>query len=449
MANHARFLLVGAAWFLACSSPEGLRKGHQNGGAAGAGAAGIGGAAGNGGVAGNIGVAGAQQGDAGATGQAGTQGDAGATGQAGASGVAGATGVAGAGTAGAGTAGAGVAGAGVAGAGVAGAGTAGAGVAGAGTAGSGAAGAGTAGAGTAGAGTAGAGTAGATGQAGAGTAGAGPAIFSNYCSPVRWTATASAPNAADPPTKAIDGNVNSRYATAANQVPGQTFTIDFGGTVSLTQVVLDQSTNLADYPRGYDVGLSANGTTFTSVGAATPAAMAATFTVNFAAAQGRYLQIKQTGTAANWWSLDEVRVTCTVPGKPAGAIDPFDPVNWKATASKSGAMDPPDEAIDGDGSTRWSTGVDQVGGEVFNLDIGTAVAASQIWLDGGNADYPAAYKLEVSTNGTAYMQVATGAGATGMITKIVFPTQMVRYFRITQTGTLDKYWSIYAIFVKP
>jgi hypothetical protein len=73
---------------------------------------------------------------------------------------------------------------------------------------------------------------------------------------------------------------------------------------------------------------------------------------------------------------------------------------------------------------------------------------TEIWLDsGGAADFPAMYKLEVSTDGTNYTQVATGAGA--QLTKMVFARRSVRYFRITQTGAVAKWWSIYAITVKP
>jgi hypothetical protein len=107
-------------------------------------------------------------------------------------------------------------------------------------------------------------------------------------------------------------------------------------------------------------------------------------------------------------------------------------------------------AIDGNAGTRWSTGAPaQMGGETFTLDIGAPAMASELWLDGGGAaDFPAMYKLELSVNGTAYTQVATGAGMQPM-TKIVFPRQSARYFRVTQTGAATNWWSIYAIYLKP
>jgi F5/8 type C domain len=442
-------LLVIGLVFVACGGPEGIsHKPTGGGGTGGHGTAGLTGTAGMSGVAGDTsGVAGqglgGDTGQAGAGGTGGDPGQAGMTGTAGGSGgttpTAGTTGQAGAGgTGGTPTAGTtGQAGAG----GTGGTPTAGTtGQAGAGGTG------GKAGSGGTG-GTGGTPTAGTTGTAGAGGTG-GVAPYTNWCSPVHWSPSASVSLAGDPPSNAIDGSATSRWTTGANQAAGQTFTLDFGGTVSLTQVVLDNAANAGDYPHGYDVGISANGTSFTSVGAVAAVAATTLITVNFTAMQGRYLRIQQTATSNVYWSINELRVACTVPG-PTGT-DPFDPANWTAKATPAGpAAQTADKAIDVAGAaTRWATGTDEVGGEVFTLDVGSVITASQLWLDNQN-DFPATYKLEVSTNGTTFTQVTTGAGA-AITTKIVFPApQSARYFRVTQTGTSNTWWSIYSTVVKP
>jgi hypothetical protein len=214
--------------------------------------------------------------------------------------------------------------------------------------------------------------------------------------------------------------------------------------------VLDATNNVGDYPRGYDIGLSANGTTFTSVATGAPTTLVVT--ANFGAAQGRYLRITQTGTANLWWSIDELHVACTVPGMAPGSIDPLDPVSWTASASKTavGNGDSAQKAIDGDKTTRWSTGAAQAAGDNFTVDLGGSAMISGVTYDcGGGVDFPVAYKLELSTNGAAYTQVAMGAGVTGL-TKITFPRQTVRAFRITQTAaTGTAWWSIYGITVSP
>jgi hypothetical protein len=278
-------------------------------------------------------------------------------------------------------------------------------------------------------------------------------IFVNGCSPVHWTATASTTlNGMNYPANVFDGALNTRWTTGADQVPGQYLQIDFGSTVTLTQVVLDGTDQAGDYPRGYDVSISANGTTFTSVKTGTPAA-GAIVTITFAApVTGRAIRITQTGTGATWWSVDEVRLGCTVPGysPDAGLVDPYDPASWKATASVSQATAA--LAIDGDPTTRWSTGAAQAGGETFTLDLGAPAIASELWLDANAAtDSPAMYELRISTDGVTFPTAATVMGASGAVNvlKITFPRQVARAFRIKQTGTSTHYWSIYGITLVP
>jgi hypothetical protein len=446
MSTRKLLLSFGGLFFLACSTPERAHLGGKTGGAGNPGGAGAA-AAGSTGAAGASGLAGAgnTSGIAGDNGAAGTvNGAAGDN-----SGTAGAaTGAAGdnSGTAGAATGAAGD-NSGTAGAAT---GSAGAGAAGAGAAGAGAAGAGAAGAGAAGAGAAGAGAAGA-GAAGSGAAGASPTLYNDWCAPVHWTFSANpvAINAMDFMQNVVDNNIASRWSTGMNQAPGEYFQIDFGGTVSLTQVVLDDTNNMGDYPRAYDIGLSALGTTFTTV-AMNAANTNVVVTETFGAAQGRYLRINQKGTAASWWSIDELRLMCTVPGYTAGQVDPLDGKSWKATASRSAAADVPANAIDASPTTRWSTGGAMAAGDFFTVDMGGVGMLSAVSYDfGGAADFPMAYKLELSTDCTTYTQVAAMAGVAG-VNKIPFARQNARCFKMTQTGTTGTtYWSIYNIAVTP
>ena len=141
---------------------------------------------------------------------------------------------------------------------------------------------------------------------------------------------------------------------------------------------------------------------------------------------------------------------CTVPGYVAGQIDPFDGKSWTATASRSAAAYPPNLAIDGDATTRWSTGAPMAAGDTFSVDMGGAIMISSVTYDfGGGTDFPVMYKLELSPDCTTYAQVATGAGAANL-NKIAFTKQSARCFRITQTAaTGANWWSIYGITVQP
>jgi hypothetical protein len=137
----------------------------------------------------------------------------------------------------------------------------------------------------------------------------------------------------------------------------------------------------------------------------------------------------------------------------ASGVDPCDRVNWKATASESSLSmtppqlyNPPQDAIDGDGNTRWSSGAAQVGGEWFQIDLG-AVAAhlTQIVLDTTlhPSDYPVNYTLELSSDGASYAFATSGSGSS--VTTIEFADKSARFLKVTQTGTSASWWSIHEV----
>jgi hypothetical protein len=109
---------------------------------------------------------------------------------------------------------------------------------------------------------------------------------------------------------------------------------------------------------------------------------------------------------------------------------------------------PPVQAIDGVPSSRWSTGMAQVGGEWFLVDLGARAAhLTQVVLDttGWPTDAPAGYRLETSVNGKSFATVSTGAGAA--MTTINFVDTPARYIRVVQTGISanQTWWSIQEI----
>jgi hypothetical protein len=127
-----------------------------------------------------------------------------------------------------------------------------------------------------------------------------------------WVASASSSNAPDPPANAIDGNINSRWSTGANQAPGQWFQVDMGSTNILSALVLDCGASTGDYPRGYQVYLSKDGTNWGSPVATGSGATVTT--ISFAAHAARYIRITQTGSAsANWWSIAELNAYLAAP----------------------------------------------------------------------------------------------------------------------------------------
>ena len=118
---------------------------------------------------------------------------------------------------------------------------------------------------------------------------------------------------------------------------------------------------------------------------------------------------------------------------------------WVASSSTTGS-DQPDNALDGDLSTRWSTGASQANGQWFQVDMGATNVFNKLVLNSANSpnDYPRGYQVFVSNDGVNWTgPVATGTGSVGTTT-INFATQAARYIRIVQTGSVSgTFWSIH------
>ena len=104
--------------------------------------------------------------------------------------------------------------------------------------------------------------------------------------------------------------------------------------------------------------------------------------------------------------------------------------------------------IDGLASTRWSTGTPQLSGQMITVDLATASTFDRILLNtsASSNDYPRAYSVFVSANGSNWgAPLVTGVGD-GSLTSIEFAAQTQRFVRIIQTGSnQDFWWSIHEL----
>lgn len=285
---------------------------------------------------------------------------------------------------------------------------------------------------------------------------AGLLTFENHCLRTRWAATASL--YASQASNVIDGDPATMWQTFAPQSGHELLQIDMGGLVRVNQIVLDNSAgNGSDYPRGYAVLGSADGIEFalTAVGPVAGPAGAVT-TINFTPIVARALRVLQTGSdATRWWSVHELRMDCQpAEAAPEGAIDPFDPSHWTVTASSSIGGSGPGNAIDGDYTTRWTSGAHQQGNEWFLIDMGAPGPIAEVWLiTRQNANnYPALFVLELSTDGLQYQLSAAGMGQSVLKIKLGAPTT-ARYVRIKQVGQTavqgGAWWSIDELALRP
>jgi glucosylceramidase len=129
--------------------------------------------------------------------------------------------------------------------------------------------------------------------------------------PSGWTATADPPGPTDPccsgdvAANAVDGDASTRYSTGTAQAPGQYLQVDFGAAIPARQVVFDTGASVGDYPRGYAVTSSPDGTHWTTETAGQGTGQF--ITVDLSGAPVRYVRVTLTAAASSWWSVADVR----------------------------------------------------------------------------------------------------------------------------------------------
>ena len=125
----------------------------------------------------------------------------------------------------------------------------------------------------------------------------------------RKTWKVSASNNSGNAKQAIDGKIDTRWDTAETQKPGQWFLIDLGSERTIEEITLDSSRSSGDYPRGYEVYFSFDGS-----GWGTPAIAGKgdkpVLTLSIPSKSARFIKIVQTGSVDGlYWSIHELTMT--------------------------------------------------------------------------------------------------------------------------------------------
>ena len=103
--------------------------------------------------------------------------------------------------------------------------------------------------------------------------------------------------------------------------------------------------------------------------------------------------------------------------------------------------------IDGDSSTRWSTGAGQASGQSITINFGQSENFDKIEMDHDGSDYPGGYKVEISSDGINYTQVTLNNVDIGFGAKMVLipsTPQTAQHVRIsiTDSSRSSCWWSI-------
>jgi hypothetical protein len=138
-----------------------------------------------------------------------------------------------------------------------------------------------------------------------------------------WTASASVPDTSwvfhdkpfpIPATNALDGDHWTGWRDMTKpQYPGQWFRVDMQAPRNFDKIILDNTWACWDYPRGYAVSVSNDGTNW-GTPVASGAGQLGMTTITFPEQTARYLRVVQTGTNDTYnWSIYELDVCKTRP----------------------------------------------------------------------------------------------------------------------------------------
>jgi hypothetical protein len=243
------------------------------------------------------------------------------------------------------------------------------------------------------------------------------------------TATASSSEStATGPAAAVDGDAGTRWASAFGDP--QWLRVDLGARATVNQVVLRWE---AAYARAFQIQVSADGTTWTTVYTTTTGA-GGNQTLNVTGA-GRYVRFYGTarGTAYGY-SLWEFQVLGTFDTAACAGTDLAR--NHPATASSAeSAATSASAAVDGNTATRWSSTFSDP--QWLRVDLGATATVCQVALS-WEAAYATAFQIQVSGDGNTWTSIySTTSGTGGNQTLNV--TGAGRYLRVLGTARATPY----------
>jgi hypothetical protein len=101
-----------------------------------------------------------------------------------------------------------------------------------------------------------------------------------------------------------DNNGSTRWTTGTNGASGQWFKVDFGTARGFNQITMDSGTSANDFARNFQVQVSNNNSTWTTV--ATGTGSSRFVSVNFDEQSARYVRVVLTSGFGSWWSIHEL-----------------------------------------------------------------------------------------------------------------------------------------------
>jgi hypothetical protein len=225
------------------------------------------------------------------------------------------------------------------------------------------------------------------------------------------TASSTENAGANPASAAVDGNAGTRWSSTFSDP--QWLQVDLGASATVSTVVLQWE---AAYARSFQLQTSADATNWTTV-YSTTTGTGGTQSIDVTGT-GRYVRMLGTvrGSAFGY-SLWEFQVFGTAGGTGGTCGTTNAALNRPATASTTeNAGTPASAAVDGNGSTRWSSAAADP--QWLQVDLGSAQTVCQVVLT-WEAAYGRSFQVQVSndaSNWSSVFSTTTGTGGTQTLT---------------------------------
>jgi hypothetical protein len=118
-----------------------------------------------------------------------------------------------------------------------------------------------------------------------------------------WTASATEFSASDPPSNAIDGNLNTRFSTGQAQHDSQGFAVSWPGDRTISRIRFEVGPSTGDYPRICGIWTTDTNGNVTQLPC--QADSSGNVDVSFTALAVHKIEVWQWGTSGSWWSIAE------------------------------------------------------------------------------------------------------------------------------------------------
>ena len=249
--------------------------------------------------------------------------------------------------------------------------------------------------------------------------------------------TASGADALNPPSHAIDQNINTRWSSLG---PGSWIQLDLGKENVICSIGINWHRG-NERINSFVIAISKDGKTFTNVFSGKSDGTSLTEqNYNTQSKTGRLVRVTVTAnTQSNWISISELKVYGYKPISESCVNSPIS----QASAASSQVGFPPSNLIDNNLNTIWSNyGI----GSSIQIDLGSSKRICNLdiaWYKGNERQNN--FVISTSQDGKSFKNVlsAASSGKSVSYEKYVFSDNLARYIKITVNGnTQNNYASI-------